>query len=111
VSLVLAAALLFAQPQTDQIYLSTATGGLLAEQCGRSMGDVADFCTGYILGVADVLQAQRAICRPGSDVATRQTTEVVRRYLRDHPEQWHRHGLSIVRSALAEAFPCRRARR
>jgi hypothetical protein len=87
--------------------ISTVTGAVLVRACRPERSEaLADLCSGYILGVADVLQLQRRICRPESDIATLQTVEIVRMYIRDHPESWSEHGVALVALALLAAFPC-----
>ena len=46
-----------------------------------------------------------APCIPNR-VTDRQTTDVVVRYLKEHPEQRHYAAANLVAETLAEAFPC-----
>jgi hypothetical protein len=89
-----------------RIAVSSISGAQLERECRESARQDMDFCSGYILGTADALQISHLTCRPHSDVATLQTVAVVRRYILDHPEQWHEHAATIVYAALVRAFPC-----
>jgi hypothetical protein len=40
-------------------------------------------------------------------VSAGQLVEVVKKWLREHPENWHYGADSLVAAALQEAFPCR----
>ncbi|HEV7658417.1 MAG TPA: Rap1a/Tai family immunity protein [Allosphingosinicella sp.] len=110
--LFLIAAAVAAQSPTPPGYvsLSSTNGATLVRQCRESPGAVNNFCTGYLLGVADALQVANITCRPQSDVATLQTYEIVHRYIVAHPERWDRHGYALVAEALIETFPCRATR-
>jgi hypothetical protein len=64
-------------------------------------------CLGYVEATADTLMAER----PGRQCISRDVTfgqleEVVRKYLREHPENRHYGANVLVASALTEAFPC-----
>jgi hypothetical protein len=98
----LASAPAIAQP----VSVSTVTGGILARACANSHDTIADFCTGYILGAADQLQVTKRICRPPSDAGTFQTVEIVRKFIRENPKEWSKHGMSLVEEPLVQAFPC-----
>ena len=68
-------------------------------------------CYGYVTAIAEVaresdgLYGHRA-CLP-EHTTRRQTVEVVKRYLEQHPEQRHYGASSLVAEALAGAFPCK----
>jgi hypothetical protein len=88
---------------------STVPMSAITGQCGGDgEGVTLDPCASYVLGVADALQMTDAICRPNSDIATRQTVAIVRKYVRDHPDEWATHPVILIRSALGRAFPCQR---
>lgn len=93
-------------PWDHYVPLSSISGGMLVQECQSDRGAVNDFCTGYILGIADALQLARVTCRPSSDAATIQTVAIVRRYIDEHPERWGEHSSLIVRESLMAAFPC-----
>jgi Ssp1 endopeptidase immunity protein Rap1a len=93
-------------PTHAQISVSTVSGGYLVEACRRDRGLEANFCAGYVLGAADALQITGRTCRSASDAATVQTLEIVKRYIREHPEEWDKHGAWLVETPLAKAFPC-----
>ena len=60
------------------------------------------FCDGYVAGVAD---ANKELCIPSS-VTVAQTSDIFKKYLRDHPEDRHLSAQSLVSRALAEAWLC-----
>jgi hypothetical protein len=67
------------------------------------------FCDGYILGVAGALnQKQGFYCFPGGSggVKAGQVEDLVKLYLRDHPENRHDVASSLIIAALKEKFPC-----
>jgi hypothetical protein len=60
------------------------------------------FCDGYVAGVAD---ASKELCIPSS-VTVAQTSDIFKKYLRNHPEDRHLNAQSLVFRALSEAWPC-----
>ena len=98
-------AALLSQPTVS---VSSVTGGMLASLCSVDRGMQLDPCASYILGVADALQVDRMTCRPPSEAATIQTLAIVRRYIREHPENWGWSPVALVKVPLMEAFPCNR---
>lgn len=98
--------------RTSYISLSTVTMDVVTGRCGGTGGgDVTlDPCGGYVLGISDALQLTGDTCRPPSEIATRQTIEVVKKYIADHPERWNVHPAALVRESLRRAFPCRPSR-
>jgi len=71
----------------------------------------AIFCTSYILGAAETFQALHEAnqvtyyCVP-SGVENGQVEDVVKLYLRDHPETRQKSAPTLVMLALKEKFPC-----
>jgi hypothetical protein len=69
------------------------------------------FCTAYILGAAETFEALKSAnqvtfyCVP-PDVEKGQVIDVVKLYLRDHPEKRQSASPTLVMIALAEKFPC-----
>ena len=61
-------------------------------------------CYGYVTAIAEVARESDGLY---GHHAWRQTVEVVKRYLEQHPEQRHYGASSLVAEALAEAFPCK----
>jgi hypothetical protein len=61
------------------------------------------YFSGYVLGVAD---ATPNLCIPAG-VNKGHIIEVVRKYLKDHPEQLHLSGSVIVPRAFTAAWPCK----
>ena len=74
----------------------------------------AIFCTSYIVGVGDTFQALQVAgrltyyCIPDK-VTNGQAIDVVKLYLRDHPETRQYHAPALVMLALKEKFPCQSA--
>jgi hypothetical protein len=81
-------------------------GNQLHTLCGAN-GAQSSFCSGYITGVADILQNQNAnnICLP-NNATVGQITDVVKKYLVDHPETRQYTAYSEVFLALQTGFPC-----
>jgi hypothetical protein len=61
-------------------------------------------CGGYIGGVADALNGTSFCLSVG--IVERQVEDVVKLYLRDHPEKRHFLASDPVTAALKEKFPC-----
>jgi hypothetical protein len=100
IGLLLAAAL-----QAGAVSASTMPGGAIVD-CAQRDDLELDGCIGYILGVADTLQLDGKTCHAASDLWTRQTVAVVRKYVSDHPERWSKGAPFLVREGLIQAFPC-----
>lgn len=45
------------------------------------------------------------VCAP-KFVTSRQNVSIVLKYLDKNPEEWHEPAVSLIHSALIEAFPC-----
>jgi hypothetical protein len=62
----------------------------------------------YILGVYDALASNGVICMPTGPggVTQGQMADVVKLYLRSHPEFRHLSADELVAAALKEKFPC-----
>ena len=60
------------------------------------------FCDGYVAGVADT---NKELCIP-KNATVAQTSDIFKKYLRDHPEDRNLSAHSLVLHALAEAWPC-----
>jgi hypothetical protein len=65
----------------------------------------AGHCIGYIQGVWDALLRKRDVCRPDGLTGS-QLGDVVKLYLRNHPETRHQTADELVAAALKEKFPC-----
>ena len=66
------------------------------------------YCYGFIDGVAALLRREpiHTVCAP-SGVTSGQLTDIIVKYLRDHPAKRHYEASSLVGLALMEAFPCK----
>lgn len=64
---------------------------------------------GYVVGIVDAKsrgwESTRLSCVP-SGVTVRQLQEVVRKYLKQNPQEWHLEADLLVTFAMMEAFPC-----
>lgn len=108
----IALALIIAQvdPSTETFVSTSIKGGDLARDCQREAGVTAlDPCNAYIWGVADGLSLARVICPP-SNSWTVASGAYVRKYIREHPEDWHRSASVIVSDALISQYGCRERR-
>ena len=68
------------------------------------MAGIADLSS--LLKQMDILEEFKGTCVPEARVALGQLTDVVIKYLRDHPEERHLHGAVLVITAVSDAFPC-----
>lgn len=64
---------------------------------------------GYVVGIVDAKsrgwESTRLCCVPPG-VAVGQLEEVVRKYLKQNPQEWHLEADLQVTLAMTEAFPC-----
>jgi len=85
------------------------TGNQLHEVCRSAAPYSEAICSGYVVGIADVMASDRlngfTACLP-TTVTVRQISDVVSTYLQQHPEMRHYSASSIVAYALSESFPC-----
>jgi hypothetical protein len=90
-------------------------GNKLTEACNANATENAaaafqeGLCFGYALGVLDTLVDQtKAFCVPQGPqgVKLQQVVDLVRLYLRTHPELRHLPAAALVVAALKEKFPC-----
>lgn len=82
-------------------------GNKLWEVCSNESDIPSGLCTFYALGVIDrdAISDHPSFCMP-SHVTVGQITDVVKKYLRDHPERRHYTAASVVGAAISVAFPC-----
>lgn len=86
-------------------------GNQLWEECDGDLSGQWGLCSGYTAAVIDSHQALMSkgkylFCAP-SDATLRQFRDVVKKHLRDHPQDRHHPAASLVIQALREAFPCK----
>jgi len=91
---------------------SYETAGDLAGLCAMSPNSQqAQFCLGYIVGIADSMPATslegRGRCGPRGFVSA-QLVDVVRDWLAQHDALRDRPAAAVVADALADRFTCRR---
>ena len=113
-ALAVSLAVLFTAGEGRAGYMS---GQNLNEKCHETGMPYAQ-CAGYIQGVYDagkILDPDTdkrqwkggwTACVPDS-VSTGQLVAVVKKWLREHPEDWHHTGNSQVARAFDETWPCR----
>ena len=87
------------------------TGNKLFEMCTYKPDGTlyAAQCVGYIQGVADGMENPTAsvrACIPNNVIAG-QLEDIVVTYLRDHAAVRHYPAVSLVATALTQAFPCK----
>lgn len=102
-------ALAFVLVPTNAWSAGWTSGNDLAKHCQEEGNFISGVCTGYIVGVADVvdgfLSEHELFCiPPGATVG--QITSVVSKYMDEHPEYLHYVGSNSVILALGTAFPC-----
>ena len=91
----------------DRVSQSSETGDQLYEDCNAELGSPQNaFCTGYVMGVSDLLDSERLICIP-EGVGAAQEIGVIVNFLRDHREERLDTAHDVVKLALMEAFPCK----
>jgi hypothetical protein len=99
-----ALAMLLGSP-TSYAVVVFQTGNSLAEYCEQDDSRFqAGFCYGYVTGLFDKMQGEE-ICMPDG-VTIKQLGSIVKKFLREHPEDLHLSARSLVSAALVEAFPC-----
>ena len=100
-----------AQPKLEYAHISSLTAAQLSRICEKDdsensrAGVALSACNAYILGVADQQAIDRVFCLDSPSYATKVITEV-RQYLRQHPGRGEAPPVSVIRDALAAAFPC-----
>lgn len=71
----------------------------------RSTTDASILALGYVMGVADQLEAQRSICYPGKTTVS-QVAKISENYLGQHPENWNAEASVAVAASLIATWPC-----
>jgi hypothetical protein len=77
---------------------------LTEEQAVQDLAATAT-CRGYLMGLADRLEEERAVCVP-PETRLGQLLEAVRAYATRSPEDLSRPASGVVESALRRAYPC-----
>ena len=65
----------------------------------------ASLCRGFVIGAMDTLTMKKELCPPDG-IDDEQAVDIVRLWLREHPEARHLSAVSLVQVALKEKFPC-----
>jgi Rap1a immunity proteins len=100
----------FAVAEANATYID---GDILFEQCKDYKPGTwkwfSGACVGYVLGAGDAFdETTKPFCvteGPNPDIVS-EMVEIVKLYLRDHPETRHSSASSLVAAALKEKFPC-----
>jgi Rap1a immunity proteins len=104
----LAAATLQLMATTPQAPVHAA-GGVDGQMLYSHCRDSSSFCMGYVRASADWANLMlTGICVPQTAVA-QTLADVITLWLATHPEQRTHHGTEVVTTALAEAYPCKKA--
>src|SRR5262245_48367472 len=86
------------------------TGNTLHEWCSSRTQSEREWCGAYVNAIADVLVDDNAIngyrACIADGVTIGQATDVVTKYLVEHPEDRHLTAPGMVAEAFREAFPC-----
>ncbi len=74
------------------------------------------YCVGYISGIKDMLYAvvelsksqgqTPTVCMPEDGIGNGQALRIVVKFLKDHPEQLHNSGITLVLKSLQQSYPC-----
>lgn len=93
---------------SEEVAVSTVTGGMLASMCQRVVDARSmDPCNSFITAAADGLQFGRMICIKETSGYPYVVVGVVRKFLIDHPEHYGLPAIAVVDMALSEKFPCK----
>src|SRR5258708_21832205 len=102
---------------TEFMRICSAAGGGAGNDPQRMQSDAT--CQGWVEGFADgftvhdellgVPRADRMVCIP-RNVTNAQIIEAIDKYVRGNPDKSHRATRLVASLALAQAFPCKRAK-
>ena len=102
----LAFALAAALPLWPGAAMALMTGNDLWEPCQQATGN-GSLCLAYVAGIAEALELEGKICLSHRNVTYDQVTDIVVKYLRDHPEERHYDAARLFGSVLKNTFPCK----
>jgi Rap1a immunity proteins len=106
------------QPVTAQVM--TINGNALNNYCNPNKSApaqewaMAATCMGYLAAVMDAfagggdVNGYRACIPPTADM--NQIVDIVKRFIRNHPEKRHFLAVGLVAASFSEAFPCKQNR-
>ena len=72
---------------------------------GKTGGYFEGQCFGYVIATSDLTRHFGEFCAPDGMLRA-QAVDVVRKYLKGHPESRHKTASNLVYRAFKEAFPC-----
>lgn len=84
-------------------------GNGLLELCEMQDSFADGTCLGYVRGAAKVFNGLGQICYPDGATA-QQLVDVVKKGLKDHPEERQRDSALLIRKYASAAFPCAKAK-
>lgn len=104
-------ATIFTLAFSTNIYAGYFDGNMLYERCATKEENPDYYlnissCRGYIIGVADAYDGY-SFCIPNR-VNIGQNSDIVMKYLHDHPEDRHQDAHVLTAYALSVAFPCKK---
>jgi Rap1a immunity proteins len=107
-TLVVASGLLWPASVFSQIGPSSfVTGNDLYEECTNPTGSAKHIhCTGYVTGIADLLNLEGNVCLP-ANVTVQQIEDVIVSYLREKPRYGQISASVLAGIALRKAFRCK----
>lgn len=80
------------------------TGNDIMDSWDNKFHESNTMIRGYFAGVQDSYNGVHFCV--DSKVKMSQAAEIVIKYMKDHPEKWHKAGKNLVLDALNKAFPC-----
>jgi len=101
--LIIAALVSASATATAQVVNTFFNGNELLTEMNSSKPFDRGLATGYIVGVLDA--SHDFVCPP-KNVSSFQARDIIRKYLETSPEDRHFTARSIIKGALAKAWPC-----
>lgn len=103
-------------PQELRAAISTINGNNLYTDCAANSGVSTEqwllvgICIGYVTAIMDALSSGNSVngfkaCVP-VNADMNQIVDLVKNFIRDHPEKRHLVAEGLVAEAFARAFPC-----
>jgi len=103
-----------AYPTRAEDLLPSCSANGVSQAADGSIVDPSYGCRWYLRGFLDGLGAEpgsiriRTVCLPEEGFSIDQIRRVVVKWLQDHPEKLNLYVAQAVRTALQEAFPCKK---
>lgn len=92
---------------TLQAYAESNKGFFSGKELNDFCNQSKSLCIGYVTGIADYAaqKPNKTLCIQ-TGVTPEQLSEIVKKWMREHPENWHYSAVSLVEAAIAEAYGC-----